>query len=280
MPLVLPGLRSIVEDYEDFLVDLWGVIHDGEQPFPSVLPALGALAARGRRVVFVTNSSRSGSGVTSFLVEQLGIPRHLFHDVVSSGDVTRAALEQRDPAVFAKLPAAPRCFHSGAREIVAWLYELGLDFVDDAAEADLVIATGAYADDAALEAVAKELATAAMRGAPLVCTNPDRIIPSARGSMLGPGIIAEAYAGPTFFYGKPHAPIYAAARALLGAGDASKCIAVGDLLETDIRGARNAGIASVLVTATGGSALATEALDLRYAAGGVAPDMIIERFGW
>lgn len=280
MPVVLPGLRSLADVYEDFLVDLWGVIHDGEEPFPSVLAALEELAARGRRVVFVTNSSRSGAGVTAMLVESFGVPRHLFHGVVSSGDVTRAALAQRDAALFAGLPAAPRCFHSGAREIVAWLFELGLDFTDDAASADLVIATGAYASTDALDAVARALAPAAVRGAPLVCTNPDRIIPSARGSMLGPGIVADVYPGRSFFYGKPHAPIYAAARALLGGGDPSRCVAVGDLLETDIRGARSAGLASVLVTSTGAAALATESLEERCAAAGVTPDMVIDRFAW
>ena len=246
------------------------MIHDGERPFPAVVSALEELAARGRRVVFVTNSSRSGPGVVEQLVDRHGIERRLFHGVVSSGDVTRAALAERDPAVFAGLPTAPRCFHHGAREIVEWLFHLGLDFTDDIASADLVVATGTYPDDDALDAVARKLAPAAARGVPLVCTNPDRVIPSVHGSTLGPGIVADVYAGRTFFYGKPHAPIYAAARALLTGGDEMKCVAIGDLLETDIRGARNAGLASVLVTGTGGTAVASD----------VTPDMTIDRFAW
>jgi ribonucleotide monophosphatase NagD (HAD superfamily) len=100
--------------------------------------------------------------------------------------------------------------------------------------------------------------------------------------------VAAAYAelgGPTFLYGKPHPPIYAAARGRLGAPPA-RVVAIGDLLDTDVRGARGARIASALVTATGGHAAelgpapGARALDALFVAAGVAPDMVLARFAW
>jgi ribonucleotide monophosphatase NagD (HAD superfamily) len=106
-----------------------------------------------------------------------------------------------------------------------------------------------------------------------VCTNPDHVIPRAGGgTALGPGAVAHAYAdlgGSTFLYGKPHPPIYEEARSRLGDGEGEfrRIVAIGDLIETDIRGARGAGIASVLVTR--GSANDTD-----------EADMVMEAFAW
>jgi HAD superfamily hydrolase (TIGR01459 family) len=281
----MSGLREIVPSFDDFIVDLWGVVHDGECPFPGVIDALDAIAAAGGRVLFVTNTSRAGHLVVESLVSRMGIARERFVDVVSSGDVTRAALEARDPALFDRLPPSPLCFHFGDAAYVPWLFELGFAMVDELERADLVLATGAAKGPDDLEAVRARLAPAAARGVPLVCTNPDRVIPSAKGLSLGPGAVAQAYTevgGAAFLYGKPHAPIYEAARRRLGDSAGRRLVAIGDLLATDVRGARDAGIASVLVTGTGGHA--ADVAQLGHAAlferEGIVPDMLLERFAW
>lgn len=264
------------------------MVHVGEGPFRGVVDALRELSSAGRRVIFLTNTSRAGALVAETLAG-MGIDRELYEAVVSSGDVTREALLSRDPGLFALLPESPRCFHMGEASVVPWLFDLDLAFVDEIADADLVVATGTVRDDDALARVSEALAPAAARGVPLVCTNPDRVIPTAAGVMPGPGAVAAAYTklgARVFLYGKPHAPIYAAARRHLAAPATTRLVAVGDLLDTDIRGARAAGIASVLVTATGGHSGAlgpapdTAALDALFATAGVAPDMVLERFEW
>jgi HAD superfamily hydrolase (TIGR01459 family) len=284
----LPGLRAIASQYDAFLVDLWGVVHDGKRPFVGVVEALRELASARRRVIFLTNSSRTGALVAEML-GAMGIGPELYEAVISSGDVTRDALLARDPRLFDLLPDAPRFAHVGEASFVPWLFELGLPFVDALADADAVVATGTVRDDAALARVREHLEPAAARGLPLVCTNPDRVIPTAAGLTPGPGAVAAAYAelgARVFLYGKPHAPIYAAARRQLGESPASRVLAVGDLLDTDIRGARGAGLASVLVTDTGGHAQAlgpspsAEGLDALFADAGDAPDMVLARFAW
>lgn len=283
----LPGLRAIASQYDAFLVDLHGVVHDGTAPFDDVVDALRELGSAGRRVIFLTNTSRTGATVVETLTA-MGIASELYEAVISSGDVTRDALLARDPPLFHLLPELPRCVHLGAPAFVPWLFEIGLSFVDDVADADLVVATGPPRNDAALASMRARLEPAATRGVPMVCTNPDRVIPTALGLTLGPGAVAAAYeelGARVFLYGKPHAPIYAAARRQLGSSSL-RVLAIGDLLDTDVRGARAAGIASVLVTATGGHAHelgpapSTAAANALYAAAGVAPDMTIARFKW
>lgn len=285
---VLPGLRSLVAQVDALFVDLHGVVHDGSRPFDGVIEALRELSAAGRRVFFLSNTSRIGADVAPSLAA-MGIGAELYEAVISSGDVTREALLQRDPALFDLLPDSPRCVHVGETTYVPWLFELGLSFVDDIADADLVVATTPPRHEAGLARVRQSLSPAAARGVPLVCTNPDRVIPTANGLVLGPGAVAAAYVelgARAFLYGKPHPPMYAAARRRLGDTPATRIVAIGDLLDTDIRGARAAGIASVLVTATGGHADALgatpskAALAAAWDAAGIAPDMLLARFAW
>lgn len=286
--VITGGLRDLVSRYDAFLVDLWGVVHDGKAPFAGVLDALRELSARGRRVVFLTNTSRASTAVATALGE-MGIDRTLYERVVSSGDVTRAALVSRDPALFAGLSSEVRVLHVGDASFVPWLFELGFCFVAEPSDAELVVATGAPRDETALAETRALLAPIAARDVPLVCTNPDHVIPSARGLSLGPGAVAASYAalgGRTFLYGKPHAPIYAEARRQLDGVAAGRILAIGDLLATDIRGARGAGLASALVVATGGhaaelgsppSATAMAALCTEI---GATPDFVLDRLAW
>ncbi len=251
------------------------MIHDGSRPFPGVVEALGELAAAGRRVVFLTNTSRTAESVVETLAE-MGIGAELYEAVITSGDVTRAALLARDPALFALLPESPRCLHVGDPLFVPWLFQLGLSFAPEIADAHLIIATAGARDEAAVAALRERLAPAAARGVPLVCTNPDRVIPTPTGLTPGPGAVAAAYralGARVFLYGKPCPPIYAAARRRLGELPDDRVVAIGDLLETDIAGARAAGLASLLVTATGAHVFA---VGPSY----VAPDLMLATFSW
>ena len=122
--------------------------------------------------------------------------------------------------------------------------------------------------ESGLERAREKLRPAAERGAPLVCTNPDRVIPTSSGPKLGPGAVAEAYAamgGPIFLYGKPHPPIYAEARRRVPPD--ARILALGDLVETDVVGAKAAGLASGFV-----GTLAEDAV--------LTPDFVLSTFAW
>ena len=56
MPQPLAGLARLALDTDLFLLDLWGVVHGGVEPFAGVVPTLEALRAAGKKVAFVTNA--------------------------------------------------------------------------------------------------------------------------------------------------------------------------------------------------------------------------------
>jgi ribonucleotide monophosphatase NagD (HAD superfamily) len=59
---VLQGLREVAGNYDGFVLDLWGVVHDGVTVFPGVVDALRQLHAAKKKLVFLSNAPRPSGG--------------------------------------------------------------------------------------------------------------------------------------------------------------------------------------------------------------------------
>ena len=79
------GLSALASDYEAFIVDLWGVMHDGVTAFPEAVACLEQLKAHGKRVLILSNAPRRAAAVAARTVE-LGVSAELFDAVMSSGE--------------------------------------------------------------------------------------------------------------------------------------------------------------------------------------------------
>src|SRR5579871_2367948 len=82
MLTVLEGVAPLAEHYDAFVLDIWGVLHDGVAPYPGVIRALEALNDAGKRVALLSNAPMRAE-IVAARVERIGIPRRLFHHVVS-----------------------------------------------------------------------------------------------------------------------------------------------------------------------------------------------------
>jgi ribonucleotide monophosphatase NagD (HAD superfamily) len=84
----------------------------------------------------------------------------------------------------------------------------------------------------------------------MICANPDLVVVHGETLEYCAGAVAELYerlGGKVVYHGKPHAPIYARARSMLGGAAPARVLCIGDSLRTDIAGANNAGLDSLLV---------------------------------
>src|SRR5260370_21258042 len=104
---LLTGLREIAPRYDGFVLDLWGVLHDGSAPLPGVLDALARLKAAGKRLAVLSNAPRRAALVASRMTE-LGIPPQLYDHVYSSGEEARQPLERPADPFYAAL--GRRCY--------------------------------------------------------------------------------------------------------------------------------------------------------------------------
>ena len=100
---ILEHLAPVAERYDGFVLDLWGVVHDGRTPYPGVLDCLERLRAAEKRVVFLTNAPRRAWFVAG-LLDGMGVGRHLYDGIISSGEVTWRWLKEGTHPFFAALP--------------------------------------------------------------------------------------------------------------------------------------------------------------------------------
>lgn len=245
---ILAGLSEVAADYDGFILDLWGVIHDGERLYPGTALCLEALRTRGKRTVLLSNAPRRVSVIECQLYA-FGLPLALCGGIVSSGEEVHRALATRVDPWFAAL--GHQCFHLGAaRDYSVW-QGVDLEMVDALGEASFILNTGPWDDEATVAQYEELLCEAVARRLPMICANPDREVVRGNKLVLCAGALAaryEALGGRVRYVGKPHAAIYRRCFEVLGTSDPKRILAVGDSLQTDVAGAAALGMDTVFVT--------------------------------
>jgi HAD superfamily hydrolase (TIGR01459 family) len=285
---LLQGLGEIAEGYDGFILDLWGVLHDGTAPFPGVIDALGRLKAAGKRLAVLSNAPRRAALVEARMNE-IGLKRGLYDHVHSSGEETWQHLLRRDDPFYAAL--GQRCYHMGPARDDNMLEGIGLERVTDIASTEFILNTGPSDWDETVAQHEPLLRAARARDLPMVCANPDLVVVHQGRRAICAGAVAQRYealGGRVRWHGKPFRPVYETCFAALGISDRRRIIAVGDSLRTDIAGANAAGIDSVLVTGgihaeefgLGGGQPDLDRLIEAVATSGHKPDAVIAHFRW
>ena len=279
----IPGLSAIAARYDAFIVDLWGVVHNGVRPYPEALDALAHLA--GRPVLLLSNAPRRAASAQAML-RRMGVDDALYAAILTSGEATWLALRDRTNPWFARL--GQRVYHIGPQRDRNVLEGLNLSVAGHPHEAEFVVNTGPdddRLDPGTLEHFLPELAACLDARLPMICANPDLVVMRDGVRLLCAGSLARHYAaagGDVVSLGKPDAAIYRMALDTLGV-PAGKVMAIGDSLHTDIAGAAGAGIDSLWVldgihgeALQGNDAAAsTEAAEQR-----LAPVAMLDRLVW
>lgn len=230
-------LAEIANYYDGFIIDLWGVIHDGTALYPGAVDALKSL---GKPVVFLSNAPRQSHKAQETL-DKLGVPRDAYLKVITSGQIAHDAL--KGDQTFSKY------YYLGPSKDEDILADLPSYKSVSIEEAEFVLNTGYEADFQPHAEVLPTLQKLLARKLPLMCVNPDMEVVKQDGThMLCAGTLANAYAemgGSVEYIGKPHANAFEAAKAALPPGN---LLMIGDNPDTDIEGASAAGLDSLLIT--------------------------------
>ena len=243
---LVEGLSGLAPRYDLILCDIWGVLHNGLVAFAPASEALTRFRAGGGLVVLVSNAPRPGTDVAAQL-DRVGVPRTAWDGIITSGDLTRAAVIERKGQVV---------HHLGPERDHVIFTGLGARF-GDVDNADYVVCSGFHDDDhETVDDYRDVLQRMRARNLWMICANPDLVV--ERGDRLVPcaGALALAYeeiGGDVYYAGKPHRPVYEAALAMAAkyrGGEAvplDRVLAIGDAMRTDIAGAAAFGIRSLLV---------------------------------
>lgn len=279
-PQLLNSVEAIAHHFDLFLIDQFGVLHDGLKPFAGTIDLLRRLRQQGKRVVVLTNSAKPAEANGQRLA-RLGFSADLFDRVLTSGDLARRNI------AAGKL-AAP--FRPGARVFVVGreggeyhLDAAGLHAVRSGEPCDFVLFAGSSVPDIGVEAYRRELAPAAEARIPGLCCNPDLTMLTPSGLQPGCGALAQLYrglGGTIVSVGKPEASFFQEARELFDTIPPSRTLVIGDSLEHDILGGKLAGFGTALVRTGVHQQLRYAELVKRMHDTRAVPDFVLASLTW
>ena len=231
----LKHLSEVYKKYDTFVIDLWGVIHNGVVLNSNAVEVVDQLNNNSKKVVFLSNAPRPSSKVVNFLLK-MNLDKKYLSNVMTSGEAAMHAINQNK---FGKT-----FFHLGPHRDTS-LFEKQKDNKTEIEKCDFILCTGLFdnhEDDLSYyknflkEHISKKL----------ICTNPDLTVHRGNIEELCAGSVAKVFeelGGKVIYYGKPYKEVY---NKCFDKGE--KVLAIGDNLRTDIKGANNLNIDSIFIT--------------------------------
>lgn len=245
------GISDISDSYNAFIIDQWGVIHNGEKAYEGAVECLKELRARKKYIIILSNSGKRAEENKQRL-KQFGVGPTLYDEIITSGEITWQGLKNQDEGFFKGL--GEKCFlmtRDGDTSIIDGLENIHV--VNSMEDADFVLISGSEAPKKTLmDYYEPLLRTAVRRRLKALCANPDSRILIGNNQTFGPGMIARRYedfGGVVYYIGKPHKPVFQHCIKLMQEREIypGQTVMVGDTMAHDIIGAAGVNMDTCLV---------------------------------
>ncbi len=229
-------LADLENKYSSYIIDIWGVLHDGKKAYEGVLEALDALKIT--KKVFLSNAPRPNHIIHSRL-QEIGIEVSQ-NEILTSGDFF---LNKISEGLFEN----KKVFVMGEASNPDLMRGVDINRTTSLEDADCVLML-MFAEH--LEDVHKsydELKKALALNLEFYCPNPDKIVKHGDSVRYTGGYFAKIYeefGGKVHYFGKPYKPIYDYA---IENFCLINPLCIGDALETDVKGAINSGLDSLML---------------------------------
>ena len=221
------GLREIVNNYEIFSIDLWGVVHNGVSLNSAAIKVLDNLKKENKRFILMTNAPRTRKSVANFL-SKLNFNKDYYQNIFTSGDAALNSLRLNSHG--------KNFFHLGPERDINLFFAFKEKAKDKLESSEFILCTGLFDNQENDLSYYKNLLKK-YTNKKMVCTNPDLIVHRGGRKEYCAGSIAKVFEemnGKVIYYGKPYPEIYKEC-----IQDEKKVLVIGDNLNTDIRGANN-----------------------------------------
>jgi len=231
----LNHLAEIYKNYDTYVIDLWGVIHNGVELNHKAIEAVKNLVQEKKKVVFLSNAPRPSKDVKKFLLE-LKMEEQYLQNIVTSGEAAMLALQKESYGKF--------FFHLGPERDSSVFIKIKKNKTT-LEKCNFILCTGLF-DDLEKDLKYYKNLLKNHTSKKLICTNPDLIVHKGDIKEYCAGSIAkifESLGGQTVYFGKPYKEIYR-----MCFSKEEKVIAIGDNLNTDIKGANDMKIDSIFIS--------------------------------
>ena len=235
--LDLSGLSSIAHSYDLFYIDLWGVVHNGITLYESAINTLKELKKNNKDFVLLTNAPRPNETVKNSL-EKMGMEEEFRNHVFTSGEAALSYIK--------KSYSSQKFFHVGPPKDFDLFVQFNKNKSSELADSEYLLCTGLFENHDKDLNYYKHLFENHIQKK-MICTNPDLIVDRGNIRELCAGSVAmvfEKMGGEVVYFGKPHAEVYN----LSINNFKKKILAIGDNLNTDIKGANLLNYDSLLIS--------------------------------
>ena len=230
----LNHLSEVFHSYDTYVIDLWGVMHNGITLNPNAIEVVENLSESSKKIVFLSNAPRPSSKVVEFL-KRMQMKEKFLSRVITSGEAAMHAINQNK---YGK-----SFYHLGPSRDQS-IFEKVLENKTSLDSCDFILCTGLFDDqDDDLEYYKDLLKNYISKK--FICTNPDLTVHRGDVEELCAGALAKTFetlGGEVVYYGKPYKEIYE-----MCFDTKEKVLAIGDNLRTDIKGANNLNIDSLFI---------------------------------
>ena len=231
----LDHLSEIFKSYDTFVIDLWGVMHNGISLNKKACEAIEKLNENSKKIIFLSNAPRPSEQVRQFL-KKIKMEEKFLNNIMTSGEAAMQAINQNR---FGKL-----FFHLGPSRDNSIFYKVK-ENKTSLENSEFILCTGLF-DDHEDDLEYYKMFLRKFTSKKLICTNPDLTVHRGDKEELCAGSIAkifETIGGNVIYFGKPYKEIYK-----MCFNEKEKVLAIGDNLRTDIKGANNMEVDSIFIT--------------------------------
>ncbi len=252
MTKIIYNILEIIDSYDVFILDQWGVMHDGKKGYEFAVKSINTLIQKNKKLLIISNSSRRKINSVNKL-KDLGFNKNHFVEVMTSGEMIWQELFNSIDNYEKELKNCFHIYNSSKEDGLDFRRGLNkFNFVSNINEANFILACTPFEKTEPLDYI-PILKKALDLNLIMFCANPDFVTVEKNNAsnVFCMGTIADLYehmGGKVIILGKPNKEIYIESTKKISGLNLSRTIAIGDSLDHDILGANNFGIDSVLIS--------------------------------
>ena len=252
MTKIIHNIMESIELYDVFILDQWGVMHDGSKGYNHAIKAINKLIDVNKKLIIISNSSKRKMSSIHKL-KSLGFNKNHFIEVMTSGEMIWQELKNSIQKYGSNLNNCFHIFNESKEDFLEFREGLNdFNFVSDVSKSNFILACTPFEKMEPLDYM-PILKNALEKNLIMFCANPDYVTIEKNNieNIFCMGTIADLYdhmGGEVIILGKPSKEIYLQSTKKIKEFDKNRMIAVGDSLGHDILGASNFNIDSILIS--------------------------------
>ena len=232
-----------------FIIDLWGVLHDGKKAYEGAVDTLKELRGRKKQIILLSNTPHRAIEVKEQL-KKMGIGPSLYDMILTTSEMICTELKEKNDRFFENL--GDKCFLINKTQDVTIFDDSNIELVDDIKDASFILIAGADPRFPTAGDWEKILKEGVRRRLKAICANPDSKALIGTNFLMGPALFSKRYqdfGGVVHYVGKPHMPIFQKCIQWMQEKEIypGEMVMIGDTMAHDILGAYNANMDTCLI---------------------------------